>query len=84
MEIVLCRLFDRGVTLREDADELAAADSLFNQTDGALAGDRQRQKRIGKQDGVPQRQNRQLARDVHMMLGGRFADVETFVFTTHD
>ena len=84
MQVVLGRLFDRGIPLREHADELAAGDRLFDQAHGALARHGQRQERIGKQHGVAQRQNRQLARNGYRMFRGRVADVETFVFTTHD
>ena len=84
VHVVLGRLFDRGVPLGEHADELAPVDRLFDEADGALARDCQRQERIGKQHRVAQRQNRQLARNRYRLFCGRVADVETFVFTTHD
>jgi hypothetical protein len=83
VELVLCRLLDRRVALREHADQLASADRFFDEPHRAFAGDRQRQKRIRKQHRVAQRKNRQFARYRDRVLGRRFPDFETFVFTTH-
>ena len=60
VQVVLLRLFDRGVALGEDTYQLAARDRLVNQADRALAGDRQRHERVGEQHGVPQRKDREL------------------------
>ena len=63
VEIVLPRLLDRRVALGEDGDQLAVGDRVVDQPDRALARHGERHERIGKQDRVPQRQNRQLGRN---------------------
>ncbi len=60
VEILLHRLFDRGVALREDGDQLAVRDRIVDQPDGALARHRERHERIREEHGVAQRQDRQL------------------------
>ena len=77
VEIVLARLLDRRVALREDGDQLAVRDRIVDQADRALARHRQRHERIGKEDRVAQRQNRQLRRNRH---SGRSADVRSSGF----
>ena len=63
VQIVLRRLLDRRVALREDRDQLAVRDRIVDQADGALARDGERHERIRKEDGVPKRQDRQLGRN---------------------
>ena len=62
-QILLLRLFDRRVALREHGDQLAVRDRVVDQTHRALAGDGERHERIRKEDRVPKRQNRQLRRN---------------------
>src|SRR5206468_11706360 len=60
VEIVARRLFDGRITLGEDGDQLAVRNRIVDEPDGALAGDGERHERVGKEDGVAQRQDRQL------------------------
>ena len=63
VQVLLVRFVERGVALREHADDLARIDGLVDQPDGALARNRQRHERIGEQHRVAQRQQRELWRD---------------------
>ena len=63
IEVLLLGLLDGRVALREDGDELAAGERVFDQADRALAGDRERHERMREQHRVPQRQDRQLGRN---------------------
>ena len=60
VQIVLRRLLDRRVALREDRDQLAVGDRVVDEADGALARHGQRHERIRKEHRVPKRQDRQL------------------------
>ena len=61
---VLARgLFDRGIALREHRDQLSVRNRIVDQADRALAGDGERHERIGEEDGVAKRQDRQLGRN---------------------
>ena len=64
IQVLLLRLVDGGLALREDADHPVAGAGLVDQADGGLARHRQRHERIGKQDRVAKRQDRQLGRDL--------------------
>ena len=64
VQIVLLRLLDRRVALREDANQLAAGDRLVDEPDRALARHRERHERVRKQHRVAERQDRQLVRDI--------------------
>ena len=70
-KIGLLRLFDRGVALREDGDQLAVRNRIVDQTDGALARDRERHERIRKEDRVAEREDRQLGRNRERPIAGR-------------
>ena len=69
IQIVLLRLLDSRVALREDADQLAAGDRLVDQADRALARHGERHERVRKQHGVAERKNRKLVRDVERPIG---------------
>ena len=71
VQIVLQRLLDRGVALREHRDQLAVRDGVVDQADRALARHRQRHERIRKEDRVAQRQDRQLGRNRERPIGVR-------------
>ena len=84
VQIRLPRLFDRGVPLGEDGDEFAVRDRVVNQTDGAFARDSKRHERIGKKDGVPQRQNRQLGGNRERpVAGGQILRFQVFELIAH-
>jgi hypothetical protein len=59
-QIVLRRLLDRGVALREHRDQLAVRDRIVDQADRALARHGERHEGIRKEDSIAKRQNRQL------------------------
>jgi hypothetical protein len=71
VQVVLLRLLHRRITLREDANQLAPRDGFINQADGALARDRQRHERVGKQHRVAQRKDRQLVGQLQRPFAGR-------------
>ena len=71
IEIVLARLLDARVALGEDGDQLAVGDRIVDQPHGALARHRERHERVGKQDRVPKRQNRQLRRNRERPIADR-------------
>ena len=71
IQVFLQRLFDRGLALREDADQLAGGVGLFDQAHRCLARDRQRHERIGEQDGVAERQYRQFGGNLERPFGVR-------------
>ena len=71
VQVLLRRLLDGRVTLGEHRDQLAVRDRIVDEPDGALAGDGERHERIGKQDGVAKRQNRQLRRNGERPIADR-------------
>ena len=60
VDVVLPWLVDGGIALREHGDELAVRNGVVNQAHRALARDGERHERIGKEDCVPKREDRQL------------------------
>jgi hypothetical protein len=63
VQVGLSRLFQAGIALREDADQLAPGDGLVDELDGTLAGHGQRHERVREEHGVAQRQHRHVRGD---------------------
>ena len=60
VQVRLGGFVDRRVALREHRDQLAVGNRVVDEPHGALAGDGQRHERIGKEDRVAKREDRQL------------------------
>jgi hypothetical protein len=69
VQIGLLRLFDGGIALREDANQLTAGNRLVDQPDRAFARDGQRHERVREKNGVAERENRELVGKIERPIG---------------
>ncbi len=84
VEVVLAGLLDGRVALGEDGDQLAAADRIVDQADGALAGHGERHERVREEDGVAERQDRELGWNRERPLPARgLVERRGFGFVAH-
>ncbi len=70
VEVVLVRIVGRGVALREDRDDrLREVVDVLDQRDRLLATDVEGGDRTRKQDGVPDREDRELVAEAQILIG---------------
>ncbi len=85
VEVSLHRIVDRGVALRDDSDDLALAEGIVDEGDGALPGHGQGENGVGEQDGIAKREDSQLSGSLanpHVVNAGRF-EVRLAVVLAH-
>ena len=83
IEVGLQRFVERGIALREDADQLAVGDGFVDQPHRTLTRHRQRHERVRKQHRVAQREHGQFGwndgRTIVDRDGGRFGRLGNLV-----
>jgi len=73
VQVVPARLFDLGILGRDEREQPVARDGVVDEPDGALLADREREHRVREDDGVLEREDRQLGRELDVL------DVDLFV-----
>ncbi len=70
VEVAVLGLFDRGVALRREQDHPVVGQRLLDGGDRPVAAHKERHDHVREDDDVPERQNREVVRDLDRALAG--------------